>query len=213
MSSGARTRFFDYLQNFTFHLADVTPSIAPPFFALGGGLPYSFNSCSMPEIELEVESFRQVCSMYQTHIISGANVSPISMSRGVLSTDSTLYRWINRSINGTDRVHRDLVLLHASTYAPLHNAGEEYKESDGVTPKRGSNRLGHRPPFIDATGTGYGLVRMMGKGYILHNCLPTRYKAGGDLDATDGEVSIAEFEVQPEFITEFSTDPLQLLDI
>ncbi len=209
----ARVRFFDYLQNFTFHLSDITPSIAPPFFALGAGLPYSFNSCSMPEIQLEIESFRQICSMYQTHVVSGATVGPISMSRGVLSTDSTLYRWINRSINGEDRVHRDLCLLHASTWSPIHNAGEEYKEKDGITPAKGSNRLGHAPPTLDSTGSSYGLVRMLGKGYILHNCLPTRYKAGGDLDATSSEVAIAEFEVQPEYITEFSTDPLQLTDI
>ena len=202
----ARARFLDYLQNYSFHLADVTPSTAPPFFALGGGLPYSFTSCSMPEITLEVESFRQLSSMYQTHVVSGASVGAISMSRGVLSIDSTLYRWINRSINGEDRVHRDLVVLHSASWSPIHTGGEEYKEADGITPKRGSNLLG-------ADVNAYGLIRMLGKGFILHNCIPTRYKAGGDLDATSSDVSVAEFEVQPEYITEFSTDPLQLTDI
>lgn len=206
----SRKRFFDYLQNYAFHVADVTPSLRPPFFTMGTPFPYSFNSCSMPEIQLEIESFRQVCSMYQTHVVNGASVSPISMSRGVLSTDSSLYRWMSRSITGEDRVHRDLVLLHSSSFSLFHNLGQEYK--DGEKPASGSNKLGHAPATLSATGATYGMVRMMGKGYILHNCLPTRYKAGGDLDASDSEVSIAELEVQPEYVTEFSTDPLQLTD-
>jgi hypothetical protein len=54
---------------------------------------------------------------------------------------------------------------------------------------------------------------VLGKGFILHNCVPTRYKAGGDLDATSGDVSVAELDIQPEYITEFSLDPFQLTDI
>ena len=202
----ARLRFLDHLQTYAFHLADVTPSLAPPFFSLGMGAPVSFSQCSMPEITLEVESFRQLCSMYQTHVVSAASVGPISLSRGVLSVDSTLYRWINRSIMGSDRVHRDLCLLHASSMAPLHNIGSEYKEGDGITPANNSVKLG-------ADAGAYGMFRALGKGFILHNCVPTRYKAGTDLDATSGEVSIAELEIQPEFVTEFSLDPLQLTDI
>lgn len=202
----ARSRFLDHLQSHAFHLADVTPSLAPPFYTLGMGAPVSFSSCSMPEISLEIESFRQISSMYQTHVVSAATVAPISLSRGVLSIDSTLYRWINRSIMGSDRVHRDLCLLHASSLAPLHNLGEDYKQGDGVTPANGSVKLG-------ADAGAYGMFRALGKGFILHNCIPTRYKAGTDLDATSGEVSVAELEVQPEYVTEFSLDPLQLTDI
>jgi hypothetical protein len=202
----ARSRFFDQMQSYAFHLADVTPSLAPPFYTLGMGTPVSFASCSMPEITLEIESFRQLNSMYQSHVISGASVGAISFSRGVLTVDSTFYRWINRSITGSDRVHRDLCLLHASSLAPLHNLGEDYKEYDGRTPARNSVKTG-------ADAGAYGMFRVLGKGYILHNCLPTRYKAGTDLDATSSEVSVAELEVQPEYITEFSLDPLQLTDI
>lgn len=202
----ARIRFMDNLQTYAFHLADVTPSLAPPFYAMGMGLGVSFSSCSMPEITLEVESFRQLSSMYQTHVISGASVGPVSFSRGVMSLDSTFYRWINRSIVGSDRVHRDLCLLHAASIAPLHNLGEDYKGGDGLTPSNGSVKLG-------ADASSYGMFRALGKGFILHNCIPTRYKAGSDLDATSSEVSVAELEVQPEYVTEFSLDPLQLTDI
>ena len=202
----ARTRFLDHMQSYAFHLADVTPSLAPPFYTLGMGFPVSFSSCSMPEITLDVESFRQVNSMYETHVISGASAGSISFSRGVLSVDSTFYRWINRSIAGSDRVRRDLCLLHASSLAPLHNLGSSYKAGDNTTPEAGSVKTG-------ADAGAYGMFRVLGKGYILHNCIPLRYKAGTDLDATSSEVSIAALDVQPEYITEFSLDPLQLTDI
>lgn len=201
----ARSRFLDQLQSYAFHLADVTPSLAPPFYTLGMGAPVSFSSCSMPEITLEVESFRQLNSMYQTHIISGASVGSISFSRGVLSVDSSFYRWINRSIVGSDRVHRDLCLLHASSLAPLHQIGSDYKTGNG-RPAPNSVKTG-------ADAGLYGMFRVLGKGFILHNCVPTRYKAGGDLDATSGDVSVAELDIQPEYITEFSLDPFQLTDI
>lgn len=202
----ARSREIDHLQSYAFHLADITPSLAPPFFSLGIGTFASFSTCSMPEISLEVESFRQIGSMYQTHIISGASVGPISFSRGVLSFDSSFYRWVMRSIAGSDRVHRDLCLLHASSISTDHNDGQRYKASDGLSPANGSTKLG-------ADAGEYGMIRALGKGFILHNCLPTRYKAGTDLDATSSEVSIAELDIQPEYVTEFSLDPLQLMDI
>ena len=144
--------------------------------------------------------------MYQTHVISGASVAPITMSRGVLPIDSTLYRWLKRSINGSDRVHRDLVLMHATNFAPLHQIGSDYKTPSGA-PAPNSVKTG------GDVSTPYGMFRVFGKGFILHNTLPVRYRAGSDLDATSSEVSVAELEVQPEYITEFSGDPLQLTDI
>ena len=47
-------------------------------------------------------------------------------------------------------------------------------------------------------------VRMPAKAWILHDCLPTRYKAGGDFDARTSDISIMELEIQPEMIEELS---------
>jgi hypothetical protein len=52
-------------------------------------------------------------------------------------------------------------------------------------------------PFSFAT-------RIPARGWILHNCLPVRYKSGSDFDASTGEISLMELEVQPEYIEEFS---------
>lgn len=47
-------------------------------------------------------------------------------------------------------------------------------------------------------------TRIPARAWLLHDCLPTRYKAGSDFDATTAAVSLQELEVQPEMIEEFS---------
>jgi phage tail-like protein len=47
-------------------------------------------------------------------------------------------------------------------------------------------------------------TRIPGRAWLLHNCLPTRYKAGSDFDAASSSISLQELEVQPEHIEEFS---------
>lgn len=48
------------------------------------------------------------------------------------------------------------------------------------------------------------VTRRGGHVMIMGNCIPTRYKAGTDLDAMSGEVSIMELDIQPHAITEFA---------
>jgi len=47
-------------------------------------------------------------------------------------------------------------------------------------------------------------MRIPARGWLLHNCLPVRYRSGSDFDAASGQVSLMELEVQPEFIEEYS---------
>jgi len=47
-------------------------------------------------------------------------------------------------------------------------------------------------------------TRIPARSWLLHNCLPVRYRAGSDFDASSGEISLMELEVQPEYIEEFS---------
>ena len=43
-----------------------------------------------------------------------------------------------------------------------------------------------------------------GKAWLLWDCCPIRYKSGTDFEAQGGQVSIAELEVQPWAVSEFS---------
>jgi hypothetical protein len=80
-----------------------------------------------------------------------------------------------------------------------------------------------RVPFLDTTGTQpsangvlgavlesilpapvQGGVKIPARGWLLKECVPTRYKAASDFDATDGNVSLMELEVQPTKIVEIA---------
>lgn len=56
------------------------------------------------------------------------------------------------------------------------------------------------------------ITRRCGKITILGNCIPTRYTPGPGLDATSGEVTLAELDIQPVEIEEFSLDPTRIID-
>ena len=182
----ARERLTDFLQDYPFYLADVSVSARPPFFVLGSLIGLGFSTCSSPEMTLETEDIIQYHSNYKVPYYTGASVGPINLTRGTSTFDSTMYRWAKRSISGQDRVHRHLMLIHfmSVTY-------------DGATADDVS---------------AVGMLRPMGKAFLLWSCIPTRYKAGTDFDARSGEVSITELEIQPQYFSEVSLDPRQLLD-
>jgi phage tail-like protein len=47
-------------------------------------------------------------------------------------------------------------------------------------------------------------TRIPARAWLLHNCLPIRYKSGSDFDASNSSISLQELEVLPEQIEEFS---------
>lgn len=191
----ARSEFTDLLQNHHFWLCEISVSSRPPFF-VAGSLIGGFQSVTMPEITGETESVSQMCSPYRVNYNRTYTYNALTLLRGVSSYDSSFYRWMYRSMRGEDRVQRDFLLLHFS------NVGIGV---DGAPLTTGI-----------AQNVGFGNLeelRAFGKGYYLWGCIPVRYKAGSDLDASSGDVSIAELDIQPSYFTEFSLDPLQLTDL
>jgi len=47
-------------------------------------------------------------------------------------------------------------------------------------------------------------ARIPARAYILYGCIPSRYKAGSDFDATAGDMSIQELELQVEMFEQIS---------
>jgi phage tail-like protein len=47
-------------------------------------------------------------------------------------------------------------------------------------------------------------ARIPARAYILYGCIPSRYKAGSDFDATAGDISIQELELQVEMMEQIS---------
>jgi hypothetical protein len=63
--------------------------------------------------------------------------------------------------------------------------------------------IGHTNDDI-GVGAWEAAAFLPGKAWLLWDCVPTRYKAGTDFDGKGGEVSIAELDIQPWAMTEFT---------
>jgi len=172
-----RPRIADLMQNHRFWLLDVVPSATFPFLVLGA--PFlGFQSITTPEFTAEVDEIKQVNSMYKRHGYSGGSVGPLTLTRGVRGYDDTMWEWMDRAIRGLDMIARHLLLIHFTSIGT----------TDGDIP-------------IDAWESAAFLP---GKAWLLWDCIPTRYKPATDFDAMGGEVSVAELDIQPWAMTEFT---------
>jgi hypothetical protein len=66
-----------------------------------------------------------------------------------------------------------------------------------------SGKVRTRPARV-GVGPFEFIERVPAKAWFLHECVPTRFKSGGDFDARSGEISIAELDLIPEMIEEIS---------
>lgn len=190
----ARSRDTDPLQGYSFWLCDITPSTKQPFVVLGPAYA-GFRSASLPTLTASTQQVAPMNAYYPRHYYSSFEVGSITLQRGVLRHDSSFYQWMMRSMYGNDRSQRDILLLHLTGTDLLGVAND--------TPKGGSYEDAATPAgllYVDA-------VRSVGKGYILYDCIPTRYSAGSELDATSADIVMQEIELQPNYFTEFSLDP------
>lgn len=173
----ARNRLADFMQNHRFWLLDVVPSATFPFLVLGAPL-LGFQTITTPEYTADVDEIKQLNSMYKRSVYSGGGVAPITLTRGVLGYDDTMWQWMMRAIRGFDMTNRHLLLLHFTSIGTTDDdIGISAWEAAAFLP---------------------------GKAWLLWDCIPTRYKPGSDFDAMGGEVSIAELEIQPWAVTEFT---------
>lgn len=190
----ARRRIGDLLQNYPFWLLDVAPSARVPFLVLGGPA-FGFSAISHPEITVETEPIVQLNSAYPEHAFTGATISPLTLTRGARFYDSSMFTWIDRFIQGEDVPHRDLLLIQHM------GLGVELGQGDAAAAVQ--SIIG--PTFIE-------IIRVPGKAWMLWDAIPTRYTPGPGLDATSGEVTLSELDIQPVEIDEFSLDPTRILD-
>lgn len=217
----ARSRATDLLQSHRFWLVEISSSERLPKFAIGS-LAYGFQSVSLPSLTAEVQSFSQINDYYSTNYYTNFSVDTISLARGVRAFDSSFYRWMIRSLRGEDRVQRDFLLLHFYSNVGLDTTSGDTAAITAAAAVAGGFAGGFAgnasviaAGASVAAGVGLGnleMINMVGKAYLLYGCIPTRYKAGTDLDATSGEVSIAELDMQPHHFTEISLDPLNVTD-
>jgi phage tail-like protein len=233
----AREPLLDWLQAFPFWLMDVAPveALALPIFTPLSG----FATIVAPEITVELQDIKEGNWHFKRHSVKSADVSQMTLTRGVTFADSDFWRWIIASITGDTewqlklpflgprRVggptpRRQLVLIQYFARNPFGNmpfaaaaiaAGVAAGVSAQIVASGGGLAIagtaaGAAVGAAASAITGGSPIDFVGRvparAWVLHGCLPVRYKAGSDFDAKSGEVSIAELDLKPELIEEIS---------
>lgn len=198
----ARDRIDDLMQSYSFWLFDAG--------TLGGNVLFpvfdpalAFSAITSPEITAELRVIQPGNWEYKRRVVKTSDVSPITLSTGVRFSNSDMYNWITNAILGRGGARRTLFLIHflgLRADAPSTIAGAGLGALAGVAAA---------DPVAVIGGAAGGAIlgsfienRIPGRAWVLHDCLPSRYKSGSDFDAASSAVSVQELEVQPEYVTE-----------
>lgn len=180
----ARQRFLDKMQVYPFWVFDVSGFAGNPLFSVFDPV-LGFSQVTAPEITVEAKVIQPGNWEFKRRVVETADVASISLSRGVSFFASDFYNWISKAIRGIQPVRRNLVIVHFMGFRPVRQLGGQ----GAIGPELGITSLGERLP---------------GRAWFCSGCIPTRYKVGGDFDATSSDVSIQELEFQPEYIQEIT---------
>lgn len=196
----ARPALTDYLQSFPFWMMDISTTGAVRVFdpALG------FASITMPEVSVTTFDFREGNDYFDRHVVQRGTTQAITARRGATFYDSDFYIWVMQALTGGTQFmmgdltyRKDLLLIHYFARGgfgpdPERNGGpnsQEFIRTEGPSLKIGPLEYSGRIPA---------------RAYRLVDCIPTRWRPGSDLDATDGSISIAEIDFAYESIEEVS---------
>lgn len=181
----ARSRIFDKLQNYPFWIFDASGFAGNPLFSIFDPV-FAFSASSAPEITTELKDVKAGNWEYKRRAVKGADVSPITLARGARFYDSDFYIWITNAIRGIQPLRRNIIIVQFLGIKLVTNVVQGQSTES---------------PNIAAASL---IQRIPARAWYCVGCIPTRYKAGGDFDATSSEVSIMELELQPEAIEEIT---------
>ena len=228
----ARSLFRDYLQVNSFWLLDVAPieGLALPVFNPLAG----FSSITAPGMSFEMYDITEGNWLFRKKVVKKADVDAMTLTRGVTFWDSDFYKWAMAALTGnTSGVNvggvqvgsvggvtprRNLMLIHFFARYPgdlaagiagglitagaIQSAGAVANNSAGGFANLAANSL------AASFGPADVAAHVPARAWMLYDCVPTRFKSGGDFDAKNGDVSIAELDIQPEMIEEISLGSL-----
>lgn len=219
----ARSAIRDYLQNYPFWLFDAVP-LGPD------GIPVltptcGFSQASAPELTLEIEDIREGNSPFRRKIVKSGDVGNVTLSRGVQFFDSDFWRLAKAALEGkpnftlAQTYRRDFVLVQYFARFPVDMTAisTTFRAQGGfaagalaalaaLTPIAGGSidtaavvAAAASTPFVPGNA-----IRVPARAWVLGGCVPTRYRASGDFDASSSDVSIAELELAVETLNEVS---------
>jgi phage tail-like protein len=196
---------------------------------------FGFSKISAPEINAEVETFKDGTFLYNRTVVKGGSVGSVTFERAASMFDADFYDWIMFTLHGNKDFEdggtlgkiasfltgggrttpRRNLLIVQFTNINLAGASTALKIAGTVAIATITAGLGGvTGAAIGAAAVGGAMhvgigpfefaTRIPARAWLLHECLPIRYKAGSDFDASSAAISLQELEVQPEQIEEFS---------
>jgi phage tail-like protein len=175
----ARAQATDPLHAFRFHVrADAVAELSEDplqptasvagFRGVGEQSEAGFQAVTAPELTIEPAEYREGLKTY-THKYPGIpSVNDLTFSRGVARADTAFLQWVKAAVEGQE-YRANLYIYHAI-------------------------REGRSYPFqadVDFTSANSRV-------YYVREAFPVRVKIAGDLDASTGDVSLAEIDVAYE---------------
>ena len=183
----ARSQAQDFLQNFRFHVEMIGDG--ENYFTLDGdntnrpGGRAGFQSVTLPEVSSEASEYREGTFKYTRKFSGVAQITDVSLMRGVALNDSALFSWMMDAIGGGEH-RRDISIKQYSRSALFSPSGDNASLSDP----------NENDYVSEAEATSV-------RSYNCFECIPIRCKPGGDMDATSSEVAIQELDVALEYFT------------
>lgn len=123
-------------------------------------------------------------------VITGANGKPDPIANGVLQAALAAGGTALVSVTAGLTAAGDTASLGVSTGVA---SGVQLASLNAATALSGA--------LFGPTNTS---IKVPARAFLLKNCIPTRYKTGSDFDASSGQVSIQEMDIQPELVEEIS---------
>lgn len=200
----ARSFLQDYLQTHAFWLFD--------FSEVAGGLPVldptrGFSAITTPEITAETKTIIEGNNPFATEVVLRASAPRVTLQRGVLLGDFDFYHWMMATLWGRTRfqgrqvggrsLRRDLLLIQFVARGPFTVAQGVASIEDPTTRSVVDTTATALAPGVTAAG------RIPARAWVLEGCLPVRYKAGTDFDATSAAISVAELELALGGVVEY----------
>lgn len=213
----ARPTITDYLQNYSFWLMDVGPLNAHSLPVL---TPlYGFSAITAPTLDAKTKTIAQSNCHHDVTVVTGGEEGPIVLTRGAQLGDAEFFRWVLAAITGDPsarpatsafgvgapivHIRRNLFLIHFMGRIPFF-------ASAGTDLTTGASRLGSAGgvtgAFLESLVPApfEGGIKIPARCWHLKGCVPTKYKAASDFNATDSNISLMELTVQPEKIEEIN---------
>lgn len=178
----------DPLHGFRFHAkADPIPGGIPGTSALdvlqpdpkgigdvpggGEGAEAGFSAITNPELTVEHVDYREGIRVYTQKYPGLPTIPEITLSRGVARGDTAFFNWVLAAIEGSE--YRTAITIY-HIQRPARTLDRDTSDGSPIF------------PLVDET---------YAKLYKLKECSPARVKIAGDMDATTGDISIAELDV------------------